>query len=105
MIPFVDNIGKGFYSMPGTAGSEKFGENNLRFASFDSATEIARRLQQDRLIIRATGGLCVEHPDLSQVKHILDIGCGPGEWALELAFAYPESEVVGIDQSRSMIDY
>jgi ubiquinone/menaquinone biosynthesis C-methylase UbiE len=91
--------------MPGTAGPEKFGESTLRFSSSDSATEIARRLQQDRLIIRATRGLCVEHPDLSQVKRILDVGCGPGGWALEVAFAYPESEVVGIDQSRAMVDY
>jgi SAM-dependent methyltransferase len=42
--------------------------------------------------------------DLSQVHTVLDVGCGQGDWALEVAFAHPELEVAGIDASRVLID-
>src|SRR5581483_4813107 len=70
----------------------------------ESGAEIARQMDQDVLITRAMGGLFVEHPDLMQVQRVLDVCCGPGGWALEMAFVYPHLEVVGIDKSRSMID-
>lgn len=28
---------------------------------------------------------------------VLDVGCGPGSWAMEIAGEYPKSQVVGID--------
>ncbi len=75
------------------------------FLDLSSGAEIARRMRQDELIAQAMGGLLLEHPDLSQVRRVLDIACGPGEWALEMAFTYPEIEVVGIDTSNQMIAY
>ncbi|GCE20642.1 hypothetical protein KDK_44420 [Dictyobacter kobayashii] len=36
---------------------------------------------------------------------MLDIACGPGGWALDLAFARPDMEVIGIDISQTMITY
>jgi SAM-dependent methyltransferase len=36
---------------------------------------------------------------------LLDIACGPGGWALEMALAYPSIQVTGIDISPGMIDY
>src|SRR5258708_2728751 len=71
----------------------------------DSGAEVARQIDQDKLITRTMGGLFVEHPDLSQVQQILDVCCGPGGWVLETAFRYPDIEVVGIDYNRNMIDY
>jgi ubiquinone/menaquinone biosynthesis C-methylase UbiE len=40
-----------------------------------------------------------------ETKEVLDIGCGPGAWALALAKEYPEVEVVGVDLSDIMISY
>src|SRR6266566_3980781 len=34
-----------------------------------------------------------------------DIACGPGGWALEVADRYPYIKIVGIDISKSMIEY
>ncbi|HEU5228202.1 MAG TPA: class I SAM-dependent methyltransferase [Ktedonobacteraceae bacterium] len=70
-----------------------------------NGAEVVRQMRQDALVIEAMGGLFLEHPDLSQVKCMLDIACGPGEWALEMAFTYPEIDVVGIDASQHMLAY
>lgn len=43
--------------------------------------------------------------DLSGVRRVLDIACGPGGWALDLAFHYPDIEVIGIDINPQMIEY
>lgn len=75
------------------------------FLDLTSGAEVARQMRQDALIIQAMDGLLPEHPDLAQVRYVLDIACGPGEWALEMAFTYPEIEVVGIDTCEHMISY
>jgi len=36
---------------------------------------------------------------------VLDVGCGPGTWALEVAYQYPDMEVVGIDINKTLIDW
>ncbi|KAF2758776.1 methyltransferase LaeA [Pseudovirgaria hyperparasitica] len=35
-----------------------------------------------------------------QNQRILDLGCGTGIWALDIADAYPEAEVIGVDLSN-----
>src|SRR2546423_9635758 len=71
----------------------------------DSSAEMVRLIEQDRHFTRAMGGLLTEQTDLSSIHRVLDVGCGPGGWALELAQAYPYMQVVGIDISARMIDY
>ncbi len=71
----------------------------------ESAAEMARLLDQDRLITTHMGGLFPERPGFDHIRHVLDIACGPGGWAQEVAFAHPEIEVVGIDISRTMNEY
>jgi ubiquinone/menaquinone biosynthesis C-methylase UbiE len=71
----------------------------------ESAAEMARLIRQDRLLTQGMGGLFPERADMAGIHHVLDIGCGPGGWALDVAFAYPEIEVLGIDISRTMIEY
>jgi ubiquinone/menaquinone biosynthesis C-methylase UbiE len=39
------------------------------------------------------------------MHRVLDGACGPGGWALEVAFTHPDIEVVGFDISQAMIDY
>ncbi len=72
----------------------------------ESGAEMARLINQDHLITQGMGGLLSERSnDFAGLRRILDIGCGPGGWALEIAFAHPEIEVVGFDISQAMIDY
>ncbi len=71
----------------------------------ESAAEMARLLEQDRLITAGMGGLFSERSDLEGIHRLLDVACGPGGWALQVARSYPAIEVVGVDISRTMIDY
>ncbi len=79
-------------------------QENVYLIDTESAAENARLIQQGRLLTKCMGGLLVELPDLTRFQRILDIACGSGEWALDLAFAHPEIEVVGMDISQRMTD-
>lgn len=41
---------------------------------------------------------------LNSPKHIIDIGCGPGNSTAVLSERFPESEIIGVDNSAEMID-
>ncbi len=71
----------------------------------ESAAEMARLMEQSRTMTEAMGGLWVGLPDLEPDAQIIDLACGPGSWVLDVAHANPESEVVGVDISRTMITY
>ena len=71
----------------------------------ENAAEMARLVVQGRLITNSMGGLLPEQGDLSHTQRILDIACGPGGWVLDVAQAYPEKQVVGVDISQLMIEY
>jgi ubiquinone/menaquinone biosynthesis C-methylase UbiE len=71
----------------------------------ESGIEMARLMYQDKLITQAMGGLLEDIPRASQARRILDVACGPGSWALEVAFNYPKVQVVGFDLSNLMIQY
>lgn len=67
---------------------------------FPSSQEEAARLRHlNSLVQRALGGL----PDLSRRKHILDLACGPGGWTLDVGAAYPEQQIIGVDNDPLMI--
>jgi SAM-dependent methyltransferase len=65
--------------------------------------EQMRLVQQDRMLTEAMGGLLAEQEDLEQVDRILDLACGPGLWATEVARLYADREVVGVDRSPEMV--
>ncbi|MBE3559619.1 MAG: methyltransferase domain-containing protein [Ktedonobacteraceae bacterium] len=71
----------------------------------ESNAEMARLIDQDIMITKHMGGLFPPTFDLSNVHDILDIACGPGGWAVEVAFTYPNKQVVGIDISSRMLNY
>jgi SAM-dependent methyltransferase len=91
-----------------TSASEASGSDNKYFIS-DSYAELARLVEQERVIARASGGLLPEHADpatfLAPFQRILDVACGPGGWALEMARAYPHLQVMGFDIDANMIEY
>ncbi|GHO97173.1 hypothetical protein KSF_072210 [Reticulibacter mediterranei] len=70
----------------------------------ESAAEMARLMRQDQAMTAGMGGPLSEI-DLSEVQRVLDLACGPGGWPLELAYAYSDMEIVGVDISERMIAY
>ncbi|GHO42776.1 class I SAM-dependent methyltransferase [Ktedonospora formicarum] len=73
----------------------------------EDMAEMVRLMRQDRLLSKGMGGLFPELDNQlpSSYDRIIDIGCGPGDWVLNVAYEYPEVEVVGIDISKLMIHY
>lgn len=78
---------------------------NTYFMSPESGAEMARLIAQDKALTRGMGGLFAERKDLVGVRRVLDLACGPGGWALNVATTYPSMEVVGVDISQLMIEY
>ena len=80
-------------------------EESTYILDSESPVEMARLTHQDRLMTQSMGGPLVGVPDPTRLRNILDLGCGPGSWVLDTAFALPDAEVEGVDISRLMIDY
>jgi ubiquinone/menaquinone biosynthesis C-methylase UbiE len=87
------------------SSSSQHPSENKYFIDVEHGAEMARLLGQEGFLTKAMGGLLAERSDLAGIHYVLDIGCGPGGWVQELAFNYPDIEVVGIDISASMIDF
>jgi ubiquinone/menaquinone biosynthesis C-methylase UbiE len=75
------------------------------FIDVESSAEMARLLGQDRLLTQAMGGVLAERQDISGVRSVLDLACGPGGWVQDLAREHPDIEVYGVDISHLMIEY
>jgi ubiquinone/menaquinone biosynthesis C-methylase UbiE len=67
------------------------------------ASEITHLLLLDRAVNEAMGEALPECVDRAKPLRVLDVGCGPGEWALKVARTYPQSSVVGIDINPLLI--
>ena len=86
--------------------SQEHQQNNTAyFVDAENAAEMARLIRQGRIVTRNTGTLFPESVDLQGIRRVLDIGCGPGEWASSVATAHPEIQVTGIDISQIMNEY
>lgn len=73
---------------------------------YATENEAARLHIQDGLITRAMGGVLPEQQQPSRFQEILDIGCGTGDWLIELASTVPPpSLLVGIDVNKPMLAY
>lgn len=73
----------------------------------DTLVEAARLTNKSHLLIRTFGGLLpgIQAERLENIHTALEIACGPGVWAYELAKAYPHIQVTGVDISQTMITY
>jgi ubiquinone/menaquinone biosynthesis C-methylase UbiE len=80
-------------------------QENTYVIDTESLSEMARLTQQDRSFTHAMHGVFPHQLDLARIHDVLDIACGPGGWALDVAYEHPNMHVVGIDVSRIMIEY
>jgi ubiquinone/menaquinone biosynthesis C-methylase UbiE len=71
----------------------------------ESGAEMARLINLDMAVTEAMGDLFPAGLDPTNVHGILDVACGPGGWARGVATQLPDTEVVGIDVSQTMVDY
>lgn len=68
--------------------------------------ELYRLQIQHQLLTTGMGGLLPEQGDLTRFSRMLDVGCGTGDWLLDLASTCPQiSELVGIDIDSSALRY
>jgi SAM-dependent methyltransferase len=95
-----------YISSKGWIPLEQSGKNTYIFDP-ESSTELGRLMNQDRQLTKGMGGVFtgLSAEEIATFNNVLDLGCGPGGWALDVAFAYPHIEAAGIDISRAMIDY
>ena len=84
-------------------------ENDNKYFITDSEAELARLVEQERVISRALGGLLPEHADqaafVAPLQRVLDAACGSGGWVLKMAQTYPHLQVMGFDIDANMISY
>ena len=59
------------------------------FINPEEAAETSRLLMQDRVVTKEMGGVFPVDLDPSSIHLVLDLACGPGGWASEVARAYP----------------
>lgn len=71
----------------------------------ESTAEMERLIEQGRMMTNAMGGPLTGLPDLPPGARIVDLACGAGGWALDAVSTSPDSEIVGVDISRIMLDY
>jgi ubiquinone/menaquinone biosynthesis C-methylase UbiE len=90
-----------------TTSQDSSSGQNVYFNDPESGAEMTRLLDHDRLMTKEMGGLFPAWfgVDPSSIQRVVDLACGPGGWAQEMAFAYPDKEVFGVDISQSMIAY
>ena len=70
----------------------------------ESAGELSRLDHQAGLVMNAIGHL--PHTLRGRpFQKILDLGCGSGRWALDMAYYYPDAEIVGVDISSTLVEY
>src|SRR5260221_12165465 len=71
----------------------------------ESGAEVTRLIEQDRFLNTSMGGPVPERDDLTSMHTILDLACGPGGWALEVAYCYPRLQVTGLVVVRTRIAF
>ncbi|QBD82796.1 class I SAM-dependent methyltransferase [Ktedonosporobacter rubrisoli] len=77
---------------------------NTYVADPNDLKEMARLIQQDRALRSLTPPIFTDE-EWNLFHRVLDIGCGPGGWVLDMAHLHPHSRFVGIDISEQMLGY
>jgi|GEM_PF-1861846 len=69
----------------------------------ESDAEVTRLLLLHRWLSSYFGGALPPKLDVSKVRRVLDVGCGIGAWAHEVAANNPRMHVIGVDTSEFCI--
>src|SRR5258707_1780313 len=72
---------------------------------FSHAVAIVLAYDVQALLTKLLGGLLPPELPLAATARVLDIACGAGNWALDLAFACPALSVVGVDWDAALIGH
>jgi ubiquinone/menaquinone biosynthesis C-methylase UbiE len=81
-------------------------ENESSFIIEESNTQIAWLFNIDALLTRMMGGVLAErNNDFSGMHDILDLACGSGRWAMDVALKDPEIAVTAVDINESLLRY
>ncbi len=76
------------------------------FINQELMEEMVRLNRQAHLVTREMLGALPEPLPVAAWQDVLDLACGPGEWVMQMARAYPHlRQVIGVDKSRRMIAY
>lgn len=68
--------------------------------------ELKRVHIQDQMLNANMGGPLPEQDDPGRFNSVLDVGCGTGDWLIELAKAYPNiPRLIGVDVSGPMLAF
>lgn len=92
------------YSSGPSDENQKRSENSSVPFLTENEAEVARLVLLHRRLTELMGSVLLPLPDLSQVHRILDVGCGVGAWAYEMAWRHPDMQIVGIDKSAFFIN-
>jgi SAM-dependent methyltransferase len=72
---------------------------------FSPAVAIVLAYDVQALLTKLLGGLLPPELSLAARARVLDVACGAGNWALDLAFACPALSVVGVDWDTALIGH
>jgi len=68
--------------------------------------ELNRIHIQDHMVTKAMGGVLPEQSEGTVFQRVLDVGCGTGNWLIELAKSTPTCTLlVGVDASSTYVEY
>src|SRR3989442_1004047 len=68
----------------------------------ESGAEMVRLTDLHKMTTQYMGGLFPQSLDIAHIHHVLDLACGPGDWVQDMAFEYPDMEVIGIASSQAL---
>lgn len=78
--------------------------NDMSIGSATQDREIEYLTQLERLLLEGLGNALAEEELPPDGGRVLDMACGTGSWALELASQYPGIAVLGIDPHPQLIE-
>ena len=70
----------------------------------ENEAEVARLLVRHRRLSELLGGILPRSLDLSHIDRGLDVACGSGGWALDMARKHPAMHITSIDRSPYFIE-
>ncbi len=81
-------------------------QNDSTFIIEESNPQIAWLFNIDALLTRMMGGILAErNNDLSGMHDVLDLACGSGRWAMDVALKHPEIAVKAVDINETLLHY